>query len=382
MSVPFENIGPGQSARLAWQVIGQDGPVSNPQRIRYLPPDALSGRSCTPIGIGGLDIAAAAGQVLNVGLGVANLGVGLANLGLSRKILREVQQLAAQLNRVETRIAYLQDSVEEVLARTASIEIKVEEQHLRAALDHLIARSVTAHDVDLVELTRIGADLVKFEETLPKPLLYGSNATLRLSTDVRDKIELVYRLIRGSRQQTLAHYNTAVAAGYPELVVTEADIQQRFNFRPSIPQLLVAYAELTAREQERPRSHYEAISRSIDAELFGVRGSSVFSAWEADPATAEIVVEALAPIIAPHETDAVAANGMLGDYLVAWESTDAAMLTNLKNEVTLRTSSMLWEPLTSHAAGLGDSLTNEGVVLDIDRARQEVRQIETTTRHE
>ena len=39
-TVPFDKLGPGQSGRLAYQVLGQDGPIMNPQNIRYLSPDS------------------------------------------------------------------------------------------------------------------------------------------------------------------------------------------------------------------------------------------------------------------------------------------------------------------------------------------------------
>ena len=39
-TVPFDKLGTGQSGRLAYQVLGQDGPIMNPQNIRYLSPDS------------------------------------------------------------------------------------------------------------------------------------------------------------------------------------------------------------------------------------------------------------------------------------------------------------------------------------------------------
>ena len=40
MYVPFHSIA-GQKARLVWQIIGKNGPISNPAGITYLPPEAL-----------------------------------------------------------------------------------------------------------------------------------------------------------------------------------------------------------------------------------------------------------------------------------------------------------------------------------------------------
>ena len=39
-TVPFDKLGPGQSGRLAYKVLGQYGPIMNPQNIRYLPADS------------------------------------------------------------------------------------------------------------------------------------------------------------------------------------------------------------------------------------------------------------------------------------------------------------------------------------------------------
>ena len=58
-TVPFDQLGPGQSGRLAYQVLGQDGPIFNPRNIRYLSPDspemaALStGAGASPFAGGG-----------------------------------------------------------------------------------------------------------------------------------------------------------------------------------------------------------------------------------------------------------------------------------------------------------------------------------------
>ena len=47
-TVPFKKLGPGQSARLTVQVLGQNGPIPNPQNIRYLPPDSPEIPSANP----------------------------------------------------------------------------------------------------------------------------------------------------------------------------------------------------------------------------------------------------------------------------------------------------------------------------------------------
>ena len=66
MTVPFEQIGPGQVGRYAYQVIGKDGPIFNPSNISYLRPEDVS---APPVfdphgalaGLAGLNLAASVG---------------------------------------------------------------------------------------------------------------------------------------------------------------------------------------------------------------------------------------------------------------------------------------------------------------------------------
>ena len=63
-TVPFDKLGPGQSGRLAYQVLGQDRPIFNPQNIRYLSPDSVE-IPATSMGAGA--------SALSAGLAGANL---------------------------------------------------------------------------------------------------------------------------------------------------------------------------------------------------------------------------------------------------------------------------------------------------------------------
>ena len=67
MQVPFDQIGQSQVGRLVYQVIGKEGPILNPQNIRYLPPDAGK-TSVTDVqgltaGIAGLNLVLSAGTL-------------------------------------------------------------------------------------------------------------------------------------------------------------------------------------------------------------------------------------------------------------------------------------------------------------------------------
>ena len=79
-TVPFDQLGPGQSGRLAYQVLGQNGPIFNPNNIRYLSPD--SPEMTTLAGAGASPFAGGASG-LNVGLSGLNLIGSLANLAVA-----------------------------------------------------------------------------------------------------------------------------------------------------------------------------------------------------------------------------------------------------------------------------------------------------------
>ena len=73
--VPFAPIGPGQSARLVYQVMGGNGPIANPRGIRFMDPGSVDAGSLSGGGgIPGLFSAVGAVQMLDLGIGIANLG--------------------------------------------------------------------------------------------------------------------------------------------------------------------------------------------------------------------------------------------------------------------------------------------------------------------
>jgi hypothetical protein len=68
MPVPFDKLGPGQSGRLAYQVMGKDGPVFNPAGIRYLEPsDATAGIAASTAALDVLPALAGINLAVSVG---------------------------------------------------------------------------------------------------------------------------------------------------------------------------------------------------------------------------------------------------------------------------------------------------------------------------
>ena len=103
--VPFTRIGGGQSARLVYQVMGNNGPVANPAGIRFMPPGSATDASSAVGGpVPGLFSMSGAIGLLDLGFGVANLGVSAAVLQSVRRIERRLDQVWLQLDYQARRI--------------------------------------------------------------------------------------------------------------------------------------------------------------------------------------------------------------------------------------------------------------------------------------
>ena len=102
-TVPFDKLGPGQSGRLAYQVVGQNGPIFNPQNIRFLPPDSLE-IPATSMGASGL----------SVGLAGASLIGSVLNLGISLFNAFQISGLHSRMNRIERKIDYIVSKVDRI----------------------------------------------------------------------------------------------------------------------------------------------------------------------------------------------------------------------------------------------------------------------------
>ena len=198
-TVPFDKLGPGQSGRLAYQVLGQDGPIFNPQNIRYLSPDSVE-IPATSMGASGL----------SAGLAGASLIGSVLNLGVSLFNAFQISGLHSKMNRIERKIDY-------IVSKVDRIDTQVAENNLRHALEHVLRKSVSSDGVDLRVLAGLCHDFDKFRESLPSPLLL--NFGLRLSSDIRDQLQLIYDLAYGTRKLVAQRYNISVD-GDPERIIT------------------------------------------------------------------------------------------------------------------------------------------------------------------
>lgn len=123
MEVPFEKIGPGQSGRLVYQVVGQGGPVWNPKNMIFLRPD----QSPTHAG-------AESGPDLGAALAGINLLASAGILAISQQTLREVNRISQKLERMDAKLDTMDGKLDQLQAKAEMIDVKVSENNLRHGL--------------------------------------------------------------------------------------------------------------------------------------------------------------------------------------------------------------------------------------------------------
>lgn len=207
-TVPFDKLGPGQSGRLAYQVLGQDGPIMNPQNIRYLSPDSVE------LPANAMDAGASG---LATGLAGANLICSFLNLGVSVYIASQVAGLHRKMDRLQETVDRIEPKVDYIVSKVDRIDIQVAENNLRHALDYVLRQAVSGEGVDLQVLSGLRDDIDKFTDSLSSPHIL--NFGLRLSSDIRGRLQKIYYLLCSVRKLTAQRYNIAVG-GDPERIIT------------------------------------------------------------------------------------------------------------------------------------------------------------------
>ena len=225
-TVPFDQLGPGQSGRLAYQVLGQDGPIFNPQNIRYLSPDSVK-IPATSMGAGASALSAGLAGANLIG-SVLNLGVSLFNAFQISGLHSEIDQIQATLNRIEGKIDH-------IVSKVDRIDTQVAENNLRHALNHVLQKAVSHEGIDLRVFVELGSDISKFKESLPSAL--GLNFGLRLSSDIRDQLQQIYDLAYGIRRLVAQKYNISVD-GDPGRLITIDPIEDYFRFGGNLEMLV------------------------------------------------------------------------------------------------------------------------------------------------
>ena len=386
MSVPFEALGPGQVGRLVYQVIGQRGPISNPSNIRYLPPGEAQDAGSAVSGVPGLDFAIAAGQI-------ANLGLGLANLGVSAAVLSKLKDMDERVEALQAGQAEVDAKLDQVLRHAERIDIATAEQNLRSSLRHVLSQAISDEMIDLRVLCRVESDLERFVESLrPATLHVGLHPGLRLSSDVRDMASSALRLLRGARLHTWSVYNRTVQ-GAPTLVVSDDALE--LAMEPSVG-LIVANVLVLRALEEAAVLLFQGVevnsifgndkAKNVISEPFGDGGipdqvtMQMFHVGQSEANIAYAIASSIdTPSLEDDEEASQAtveiAETTIRQYLAAWSTTDAALLYQLGRECWLHEDRELWDGIERAAAEFVASpaaLESAPVSFDPGRAAQEI----------
>lgn len=222
MTVPFDQIGAGQSGRLVYQVMGKDGPIFNPDNIRYLGPEEAQQAGL---------VASKGGDLVGLAAGLAgvNLMVSIGSLALSAAILKEVREISAKLDSLRALSIETARQLDSVSQRLNIIDIKVSENNLRHALNHVASTCIRDNTIDLVEIKKLENDLEIFMNGVDD-YGYGSNGHFRLSSDVKDKLTGLHSFLFRVRE-TVAKRHNLKAGGDPFRMLTMNPIQ---DYMPTI----------------------------------------------------------------------------------------------------------------------------------------------------
>lgn len=213
MQVPFEQLGPGQVGRLAYQVIGKDGPILNPQNIRYMPPDQ-----------GMMDTGSL--SELATGLAGINLAVSVGTLALSVATLREVQRLHQKVDELIIGVEQIRQDLGSIAKKVARIDMRVAENNLREAMKHVLGKAVQPEEINLKKISALSNDFDNLFRSM-EPSVYF-NFGIRLATDVRDNVQSLYDLLSGVRMLVAQRHNQSV----------ESTPARAVSFNPGIDYLL------------------------------------------------------------------------------------------------------------------------------------------------
>ncbi|MYC16933.1 MAG: hypothetical protein F4Y39_24680 [Gemmatimonadetes bacterium] len=216
-TVPFDKLGPGQSGRFAYQVLGQNGPIFNPQNIRYLPLDSPE----IPVNAMGIGTSG-----LSAGLAGANLIASILNLGVSVYIAHRINSLHKKMDYLQEIMNRIERKIDYIMTKVDRIDTQVAENNLRHSLEHVLKRSVSLEGVDLNVLATLCHDFDKFTDSLSSPLLL--NFGLQLSSDIRNQLQLTYELAYNIRKLAARRYNISVD-GDPERIITVDPIGNYFG---------------------------------------------------------------------------------------------------------------------------------------------------------
>lgn len=226
LQAPFTRVGPGQSVRLVYQVMGNNGPIPNPLGIRFIPVEG-TGVGTSPASVGGLPTSLPDASALMGLAQLANLGVGVANLTVSTAVLVEVRKQSRMLRELQAGMDEVRAGVEQLLQMTERIDINVAEVQLRETLRHAMKSAIRNGEVDLLLLADLLVKaLERFVQSLGGQLTPGARRDLVLSSDVREMTEACMNLLYAGRVTALEAHNLS-CGGDATGVVRDDTVQLR-----------------------------------------------------------------------------------------------------------------------------------------------------------
>lgn len=263
--VPFTRIGPTQQARIVIQIIGKDGPYSNPQNIRYVnplsEPDLLEHLQRRPVptisrsitdfvtSVSGLNLIASAANLVATGLVYRDTRQMLGKLRrlerLSIEQLESLFRVEQKLDVIDTKqdwilqalsvadrkldwivgqtedilreIHHLHSRVDDLKSQLTRVEIEQADRSLHDQIVHVMRLCLGTDFIDLEKLKMLDQAMEKFVDKVPG-YGFGCTQSFQLNQDVRDKLEDICVLLFNLRRTIARAYNVQVE-GDPDLVI-------------------------------------------------------------------------------------------------------------------------------------------------------------------
>jgi hypothetical protein len=365
--VPFTRIGAGQSARLVYQVMGSNGPIGNPNGIRFMDPGTSGGEALS----GGAPIPGLFS--LSGAMALADLGLGVANVGLSAAVLQTVRRVERRLDDVWLAVEYESRRITEVAQRLERVDVNVAEQNLRSSMRHVLSRCVHTNGVDLNGLDVLVDDLDKFTDSVA-PWGFGLAPNLRLSSDTRAMLGAIWHMVYGAQLSMIATHNMPLdgdperlrrhpfddlclhmVARLPSAVVARLHILRVLRGASDELGALVCANFFFAGEGER-ESYKNWFENRVEGDILAVLSGS-------DP-IANVLADYLDSVLPEIESDEHVEEliAWVSDYLAAWMMSDAGLLFRAEQALLLNRDQEFWSALSLTP---GDAYSFE---LDVDQA--------------
>lgn len=376
MTVPFDKIGPGQSARLVVQVMGSNGPVSNPAGIRYLPPDGLSGVNQFahhPPGLPDLSVFMGAAQV-------ANLGLAAVNVGLSAEAIRRLGRIEEKLDRVSLGVVQANAKLNRLLDVVNRINSAVAEDRLRQELTYLLKDAWVDGYVSLERLQEVGPAIERFESAVDAGG-YGDLPKVELATDVRDMLSSALRVLRGARLVVWRECNAWMGSD-PDWCLTEALVG--YNHRELASQVMAVrgvqqsildgsakVADPAGGVPWGGTKARTAVKKKVEGHLYKQVTASLTSSMPVAVQVASIVDSH--PLL---KKDAASVEAVT-DYLDGWlAQTDEGLIWRVKQELSLRGPDGDWWRSLLEAMPVLKSMDENGILSSLDVAPDALDRLE------